>query len=112
MTNEDARLEEDKNHRKSFYMMVEKVDKLFTKYEKMMKTEKKEGPNDHVSMNHEGGGKEPPEPHSPLSSESYFSSSSHYSRGRKNHTNPFLKLDFKFDMVVFSGESNAEKLDN
>lgn len=112
MTDEYSRLEEDKNYRKSFYKMVEKVDKLFKEYEKMTKPEKKEGPDDHVSVNHERGGKEPPEPPSPSSSESYFSSSSHHSRGRKAYRNPFLKLDVKFDMVVFSGESSAKKLDN
>lgn len=86
MEDEDSQLEEEKNYRKAFYAMAEKVDRLFVEYEKTMeKSKKKEGPDDYASMNHEGGGEEPTEPPSPSSNEIYFSSSFHHSRGRKTH---------------------------
>lgn len=78
----------------------------------MTKPEKNERLYDHASVNHEGGGEQPPEPPSPSSSESSSSFSSHHSKSRKTHKNPLFKLDVKFDMLVFGGESNAENLDN
>lgn len=113
IVDEDVRLEEEWNYRKAFYTMVEKVDKLFAEYEKIMvKPQKKEGPKDHALVNHEGGGEEPLEPPSPSSSESSSSSSSRHSRDWKTHKNPLFKLHVKFDLLVFSGEYNVEKLDN
>ena len=51
--------------------MAKKVDKLFTKYENTIKLEKKE-PNDHASVNQEGGRREPHELPSPSSSDSFL----------------------------------------
>ena len=56
--------------------MVDKVEKIFLEYEKIIKHEKK-GPKDHASVHHEGGGGDPPP--SLSSSESYSSSFSHHS---------------------------------
>lgn len=113
MENEDALLEEEWNYHKAFYAMAEKVDIYFAVYEKtMVKPDKKEGPDDHASVNHEGGGEKNPEPPSPSFNEITSSSSSHHSSGGKYHKNPFFKLDVKFDLHVFSGEPNAKNLDN
>lgn len=110
MAHEKAQLEEEKNYDKIFFTMEEKFDMLFAEYENIIKHEKKEL-GDHASLNHEGGGEQPPP--CPSSSESYSYFSSLHSR--RHHRNPskktFSKLEVKFDLPLFSGESNAEKLD-
>ena len=79
----------------------------------MTKPQNKEETNDHASVNREGGGEEPPEPPSPSFIEcSIFYSSFHHSKSIKVHKSPFFKLDVKFDLLVFSGEYNAENIDN
>lgn len=90
--------------------MEDKVDKMFAEYEKTLKLEKN-GPNDHGSRNHGVGGEY--HPTSPSTSEisSYSSHRSNINQ-RNASKKPFFKLDVKFDLLVFSGESNAEKLDN
>lgn len=91
--------------------MAEKVNKLFVEYEKTMEQEKKKL-HDHALVNHEGGGDDP----APFlsSSESYSSSSSrHSNRHAMNaYKNLFFKFDVKFELPMFSGESNAKTLDN
>ena len=60
----------------------------------------------------------PPSPPSkPPSSPSASSSSSSKSSGKKNvhknkHEMPLLKLDVKFELPIYDGEVNVEKLDN
>lgn len=46
------------------------------------------------------------------SSDNSLFSSSRRSRGRKTHKKPFFKLDVKFGLYMFLGESNVEKVDN
>lgn len=83
---------EEEQIRKIFFTMAKKVDKLFAEYEKTIKLEKK-NPDDHASLNHEGGRGEPLEPPSPSSSDSSCSSSSHHSK--RNHRNTSKKPFFK-----------------
>jgi len=110
MADKEARWEEERNYCKTFYNMANKVDKLFAKYEKTLKLEKN-GSNDHASVNHGGGGEEPPP--SPSTSESSSSSSHHSNKNQRNASKKsFFKLDVKFDLLVFTGESNVEKLYN
>ena len=92
--------------------MAKKVDKLFVEYEKKIKPEKKE-PDDHASVNHEGGRGEPPEPPSPSSSDN-SSSSSHHSNMHNRNTSkkPFLNLDVKFYLPTYNGEYSADNLNN
>ena len=62
-----------------------------------------------------GTGESGKSPSSPSSSSSSTSTSSlvHHSHKVKNTVkNPFLKLDVKFQLPMFDGEVNAEKLDN
>lgn len=112
MVDEEAQIEEERNYHKYFYIMAKKVDKLFREYEKTIKFKKKET-DDHALINHGGSREEPPpSPSSSDNSSSYYSSSHHSNRHKRNASkNPFLKLDVKFDLPIFSGDSNVEKLD-
>ena len=68
----DARIEMEAKFHKVFYMMADKVDKLFANYEECMekegkcsevKKEDKEVKDEgNASVNQGGGGEEPPEP--------------------------------------------------
>src|SRR5882762_1711809 len=82
----DARIEMEAKFHKVFYMMADKVDKLFVDYEELMAKERKgsevkkedkevkdEG---NASVNQGGGGEEPPEPPSSPSTSSTSSSAS------------------------------------
>ena len=57
---------------------------------------------------------EPPSPSSATSSSSSSSSSSLSNSSKKKHSvkTPLLKLDVKFDLPIYSGELDVEKLDN
>ena len=64
---------------------------------------------DDNSKKRHGGNGDPPPPYSPSSSSS---SSSSVHKHRSSGKSPFLKLDVKFELPMFNGEVNAEKLDN
>ena len=83
---------------------LRKVDKARKKEEDKSST--KDGKGKGV-----GGGSYPLEPLSPSSSSS---SSSLSTSSKKKHSmkTPLLKLDVKFDLHVYNGELDAEKLDN
>jgi hypothetical protein len=58
---------------------------------------------------------EPPSP--PSSSSSSLSDHSHHSHHSNAHhkaslKKPFLNIDVKFDLPMFNGDANPEKLDN
>ena len=125
----DSYIDMEEKFHKVFYMMADKVDKLFTDYEEIMEKERKgsevkkenkevkgEG---NASVNHRGGGEEPPEPPSSPSASSTSSSASSSSHSRHSKVphkepqkKPLLKLDVKFDLPMFNGEANAQKLNN
>ena len=67
MANEESHWEEEQKFHKVFYNMAEKVDKMFSEYEKALGDEKKDV-DDNRSTNHEGGGEDTPP--SPSSSDS------------------------------------------
>ena len=64
----------------------------------------------------EGGGEEPPK--SPPSYPSYIDGSLslhspfEMEKGKNDLNVPQLKLDIKFELPIYNGEINAEKLDN
>ena len=68
----DVRIEMEENFHKVFYMMADKVDKLFADYEERMEKERKGSEvkkedkevkeKGNASVNQGGGGVEPPEP--------------------------------------------------
>ena len=97
----DARIKMEAKFHKVFYMMADKVDKLFTDYEERMakegkgsevKKEDKEVKDEgNASVNQGGGGKEPPEPPSSpsaSSTSSSASSSSHSQHSKVPHKDP------------------------
>ena len=56
--------------------------------------------------------KPPSPPSSPSSSSSYSSSSAKYKTDKKPKKTSLLKLDVKFELPVYDGEMNPEKLYN
>lgn len=81
--------------------MAEKMDKLFSEYDKALQHEKKD--TDDRGLAHQGDGGEDSRP-SPSSSDS-----SHHSNCDSRHTYKkyFIKLDVKFDFPMYVGECNA-----
>jgi hypothetical protein len=89
---------------------------LYADYEERVtkkEKKKKDKGEDNVSVNHGIGGN-PLEPPSPYSSSSSSSSShSHHSSFHPSTSkNPLLKLDVKFNLSMFNGEADADKLNN
>lgn len=86
--------------------MVENVDQLLSRLEKA-----EERKPDEQGSGHGNGGEEPRP--SPSTSESSSSSHHHNHRNPRDASKkPFFKLDVKFDLPIFNGESNVEKLNN
>ena len=86
--------------------MVENVSQFLSRLEKAEERKPEE-----QGSTHGNGGEEPPP--SPSTSESSSSSHHHNNRNSRDASKkPFFKLDVKFDLPVFNGESNAEKLSN
>lgn len=86
--------------------MAEKVEKLFSEYEKGIRHKKKDV-DDNRSVNREGGGEYPP-PSPSLSDSSHQSNQDSKPTSKK----PFFNLDEKFDLSMYNGECSAEKLNN
>jgi hypothetical protein len=116
--------EEERIFRKAFLEMTEMVRILYQERNDRIAGEgsknQKEGEgstggkkiNEKPKKGHGGNG-DPPSPSS--SSSSTSSSSTSVNRSHKSKTtgkSPFLKLDVKFELPMFNGEVNAEKLDN
>jgi len=106
MAEDEAHLEEKSNLRKTFYSMVENISQLVLRLEKAEERNLEE-----QGSTHGNGGEQPPP--SPSASESSSSSHHHNHRNPKDASKkPFFKLDVKFDLPMFNGESNVEKLNN
>lgn len=106
MDEDEAHIEEKRNFRKTFYSMAENISQLVLRLEKA----EERNPKGQGST-HGNGREEAP----PSSSGSEGSSSSHHHNCRNSKDaskKPTLKLDVKFDIPIFSGESTAEKLNN
>ena len=119
--------EEERVYRKEFLDFTEMVRVLYQERNEKLEEERsklhKEGQGSSRGHNDEdkskkgnGGngdsGKSPSSPSS-SSSSSFTSSSVHQPYKSKNMgKNPFLRLDVKFELPIFYGEVNAEKLDN
>jgi hypothetical protein len=107
-----------KNFHMVFYRMSEMVERMYRDYEKRMKKKgkKKEAhDNDDASVNQGAGGdpRNPPSsPSSSSSSSSEHSHHSHHSSHKASFKKPLLKIDVKFDLPMFNGDANPEKLDN
>jgi len=113
--------EEERVFRKAFLDLTEMVRILYQERNEKLAGEGSKHPlegegssggkkdDDHSKKGHGGNG-DPPPPSSPPSSSSSSSSSVH--KHRSSGKSPFLKLDVKFELPMFNGEVNAEKLDN
>lgn len=103
MAHEEDCYEEELNFRKTFYTMAESIGQLLSRLEK----EKGKKAEEQGSVH--GNGEEEPPP--PSTSESYSSSHHHHHRNsRDSSKKPFFNLDVKFELPMFNGESNAERL--
>eukprot|EP00253_Pinus_taeda_P026054 PITA_26054 len=86
--------------------MAENISQLVLRQEK----EEERNLKEQGSM-HGNGGQEPPP--SPSMSESSSSSHHHNNKNPRDASKkPFFKLDVKFDLPMFNGESNVENLNN
>ena len=104
---DNVRNEEELNFYKTFYTMVDQVENFFSRLEKLEKVGENASEG-WISMHGYYGGDPPPYP---SKSESSSSSSHHHHRNSWNVANKtFFKLDVKFDIPMYNGESNAEKL--
>ena len=113
--------EEERVFRKAFLDLTEMVRILYQERNEKLAGKGSKHPHegegssggkkddDHSKKGHGGNG-DPPPPSSPPSSSSSSSSSVH--KHRSSGKSPFLKLDVKFELPMFNGEVNAEKLDN
>jgi hypothetical protein len=116
MASEEGISQDEKEFRKTFHAMSEMVKVLYEDYLEQKRPVlgdsskgKSEEEEDHPQI--------PPSPPStPPSSPSSSSSSSKYNEKKNVHKNkhemPLLKLDVKFELPIYDGEANAEKLDN
>ena len=116
MASEEGISQDEKEFRKTFLAMSEMVKVLYEDYLERKRPVlgdsskgKSEEEEDHPQI--------PPSPPSTPPSSPSSSSSSSKSSGKKNvhknkHEMPLLKLDVKFELPIYDGEVNAEKLDN
>jgi hypothetical protein len=116
MASDEGISQEDKDFRKTFHAMSEMVTVLYEDYLERKRPVlgntskgKSEEEEDHPHI--------PPSPPSTPPSSPSSSSSSSKSNEKKNvhkhkHEMPLLKLDVKFELPIYDGEVNAEKLDN
>jgi hypothetical protein len=116
MASEEGISQDEKDFRKTFFAMSEMVQVLYEDY-----LERKRpvlgNSSKGKSEEEEDQPQIPPSPPStPPSSPSSSSSSSKSSEKKNVHKNkhemPLLKLDVKFELPIYDGEVNAEKLDN
>ena len=101
---ENVRNEEELNFCKILYAMADRVQKLFSRLDKLESAGENalEGQG---SMHGDDGGDPPPSP-STSGSSSYSSQNRHWNSGNASKR-PFLKLDVKIDLPMYIGESNA-----
>ena len=98
-------------------LLQERHERQLRKANKAKKKEEEKSSSKDAKGKGVGGGSDPPEPPSPSSATSSSSSSSSSSlsnSSKKKHSmkTPLLKLDVKFDLPIYNGELDAEKLDN
>jgi hypothetical protein len=116
MASEEGISQDEKEFWKTFLAMLEMVKVLYKDYLEWKRLVlgdsskgKSEEEEDHPYI--------PPSPPSTPPSSPCSSSSSSKSSGKKNvhknkHEMPLLKLDVKFELPIYDGEVNVEKLDN
>jgi hypothetical protein len=116
MASEEVLSHEEKEFRKTFFAMSEMMKVLYEDYLEWRRLILGES----SKVKSEEGEDPPQNPPSPPSSPSTYSSSSSSSfksTTRKHfhkhkHDMPILKLDVKFELPMYDGEVNADRLDN
>ena len=106
MADEEARLEEKCNFRKTFYSMEENVGQLLSRLEKEEERKLEEQVLAH------GNSEEEPPPSPPMSESSSSSHHHNHRNSKDSYKKPFFKLDVKFNLPMYNGESNVENLKN
>jgi hypothetical protein len=109
MALEEGLSHEDKEFRKNFFSMSEMVKVLYDDY-----LERKRPILGESSKVKSEEGEDPPQtPPSPTSSSSSSSKSTTRKNSHKHKQDmPLLKLDVKFELSMYDGEVNAERLNN
>jgi hypothetical protein len=119
MANEESRgtlPSEEETFRKDFYDMTEMVKVLFEERNAILQGENSNPPKgngdsgDKTPKGNGGNGDSPPP--SPPSSTSSTISQPPPNSPKEHGKTPLLKLDIKFELSMYNGEVNAEKLDN
>jgi hypothetical protein len=117
MASEEGIPQEEKEFRKTFFAMSEMVQVLYEDYLERKRPVLGNSSKGKSEEEEEQPQIPPSPPSTPPSSPSSSASSSSKSSKKKNeHKNknemPLLKLDVKFELPMYDGEVNAEKLDN
>jgi hypothetical protein len=110
----------DETFRKAFYEMIEIVKVLFEERNERLQGESSNplngnGDSGDKTLKGNGGKGDTPPPSLPSSTSSTISQpppNSPKEHGKTPLPTPFLKLDIKFELLMYNGEVNAEKLDN
>jgi len=111
---------EEEKFKKYFYDMTEMVKVLFEEINAILQGESSNPPKgngdsgDKTPKGNGGSGDSPP-PSPPSSTSSTISQpppNSPKEHGKTPLQTPLLKLDIKFELPMYNGEVNAEKLDN
>jgi len=115
---EEILFEAKREIRKSFYDMTEMVNVLYDESTTHIQGEISHQPKDEKGGGNgppedgDGGGSKPP-PHPPPSSLSSPPTPTTPPTSPKGHVkSPLLKLDVKFELLMYDGGLNPEKLDN
>jgi hypothetical protein len=111
MASEEGLSHEEKEFRKTFFAMSEMVKALYDDY----LNQKRPILGESSKIKSEEGEDPPKTPSSPSTSSSSSTSSKSTTRKHSHkHKNdmPLLKLDVKFELCMYGGEVNAERLDN
>jgi hypothetical protein len=116
MASEEGISQDEKDFRKTFFAMSEMVQVLYEDYLERKRPVLGNSSKGKSEEEEEQPQIPPSPPSTPPSSPSSSSSSSKPSEKKNVHKNkhemPLLKLDVKFELPIYDGEVNAEKLDN
>jgi hypothetical protein len=114
MASEEGLYHDEKEFRKTFFAMSEMMKVLYEDYLEQKRPVL--GESSKVKSEGEDPPQTPPSP--PSSPSTSSSSSSSYKSTTRKHSHkhkqemPLLKLDVKFELPMYDGEVNAERLDN
>jgi hypothetical protein len=115
MASEEGLSQDEKEFQKDFFAMSEMMKVLYEDYLKRKRPilgESSKGKNEKGEDPPQIPPSPPPSPPSSPSSPSSSISSSNSNEKKHKNKMPLLKLDVKFELPMYDGEVNAERLDN